>query len=62
VAVCRRAATEIQKPEAKKFVSGFLFVSKIAQPFMAGNNATQISKSRQGRQKVVAVCKDFFRP
>jgi hypothetical protein len=29
---------------------------------MAGNNATQISKSRQGRQKVVAVCIDFFRP
>jgi hypothetical protein len=29
---------------------------KIAQPFMAGNHAIQITKSRQGRQKI------FFRP
>jgi hypothetical protein len=28
---------------------------KIAQPFKAGNNATQITKSSQGRQNLVAV-------
>jgi hypothetical protein len=35
----------------------FLLGVKIAQPFMAGNIATQFSESRQGRQTMVAVRK-----